>query len=212
MFRELVDLTCQLAFDDSTCAMLLDIAEGGRSLRRLKLCHSSVERMAKLRAVAKAIARHGSLRHLTIWHVGVDTLREEHLEELARCGGLETLDLGVYAGVQAKVTDESVAKLLERLPQLQHLSLRLSFNGNTPLTLHSVDLAVQKGPLLEQLCLFVDASTEKIPPTPSRACPAHQNLQVLDFGCVGDVDSSTDMEAIDMVVAYLRPIIPDPYG
>ncbi|KAG8984402.1 hypothetical protein FRB93_006591 [Tulasnella sp. JGI-2019a] len=207
-FPRLKTFTSRLTLD--TAVPLLSNIAADHSLDTLELMPiSDGFQQADLEFVLSGVVKHTLLRHLAFRHMVTNILQVNTLQKLAICSLLESLEIDVMAESTADpwAMDEGTGGLLEHLPRLTSLILRLFDRKSAPLlTLHTLALAITHCPLLQRASLFVDATTPiAVVPDPLKGRANRPRVLAFSYAVIG-LESPIDApETVASVLTHLSP-------
>ncbi|KAG9024187.1 hypothetical protein FRB95_011959 [Tulasnella sp. JGI-2019a] len=187
------------------------------SLRTLRLISPySGSKKSDLEATVAAITTHRLLRHLSLRHPTLKTFWASTLLALASCTMLESLEISIpidsdiitESSDDAPITDEVVGRLLQHLPHLTELTLRLLDWKSTPLlTFRTLALAIAHCPRLKRAVLVIDATVPiAFTPIPRERRAKRPRILIFSQTVTGMDDVPIDdPEYVAAVLAQLSP-------
>ncbi|KAG8984405.1 hypothetical protein FRB93_006594 [Tulasnella sp. JGI-2019a] len=208
-FPRLKTFTSRLTLDAAVPLLLSGIA-ADHSLDTLELMPTSDGfQQVDLEFVLGGVIKHTLLRQLGFRHIVTNALRANTFRRVAMCSMLESLeiDMKVESTADPWAMDEDVSGLLERLPRLTTLLLRLFDRKLAPLlTLRTLATAVDHCSLLQRASLFVDATTPMaVAPDPLKYCANRPRVLAFSYTVVGFESPIDAPETVANMLTHLSP-------
>ncbi|KAG8987291.1 hypothetical protein FRB94_005176 [Tulasnella sp. JGI-2019a] len=204
-FSHLTELSARVPLDQSLTSLLSDIG-GDHSLTTLRLVYAG-RHLVHLKSLMRAVASHSLPRHLSLSRLRTDTSDADMLRSIACLILLESLEIHNHSA--SNVADNDIGDLLENLPLLKRLQLRLPDwweKGWTRLMLQTLILTCTYCPLLEHIALLIDARQEFIP-SKAQEQPNESKPRVPTLECtMCQPCSPIDALEVAAFLSQLRPI------